>query len=155
MDVCGSVGRLLTLQEARAISGLKDAKLRHLLDSGAVTGAWVPGPGGRHRRWSEQSLLSWAARAGYVSPDAAAGGGGPAEMAGELSRLRTENVSLREAALLAGLAAQQVEAAWRASDEADRHRRRAQRLLRTALDLQRQALTQFLVPGDARGAEPR
>jgi hypothetical protein len=72
----------------------------------------------------------------------------------ELGRLRAENVALREAALLAGVATQAVEEAWRLSDQADQHRHQAQQRLREAVELQQQALAQFLLPGvvPARGS---
>lgn len=70
-------------------------------------------------------------------------------------RLVEENISLREAGLLSGLAFAEMADAWKANDEAQRHRRRATRKLRKAINLQRSALAQFYLPAAPPQAESR
>jgi hypothetical protein len=167
----------LTLAEARALTGLGATKLRELFDDHIVSGRWARGRGGQHRRWDRQALTDWHAahpdvarpRRQQVNADdpdlrkrvqeleraLAVRGRKPTTQADlqatadsdELGRLRAENVALREASVLAGLANQALEEAWRLSDKADEHRRQAQQRIREAVALQQQALSQLVLPG--------
>lgn len=141
---------LLTLRDACKLSGFGATYLRARLDTGDVAGTWVQGRAGRERRWNARSLDAWISahpcpirrRRADLGP-----GQGPNPLAEEVSQLKAELVSVKDAALLQGLALAALEDAWELADRADSLRRDAQHQFRQAISLQREALAQFQLPG--------
>lgn len=141
---------LLTLSDARRLSGCGATYLRARLDSGDIKGAWVQGRAGRERRWNARSLDAWISDhpRSIRRPRAdLEPGQGPDPLAEEISRLKAELVSVKDAALLQGLALVALEEAWELADRADSLRREAQQKFRQTISLQREALAQFQLPG--------